>query len=50
MLSDNANELCGRAFGELLKRLGVRHSPIHAGRPQTNANVKALHKTILDAC
>jgi transposase InsO family protein len=31
-------------------RLGARHSLIHAGRPQTNGNVEALHKTILDEC
>ena len=26
------------------------HTRIHAGRPQTNGNVEALHKTILDEC
>jgi len=50
VLSDNGNEFRGRAFGEVLERLGVRHSRIHAGRPQTNGNVEALHKTILDEC
>ena len=32
------------------KCLGARHTRIHAGRPQTNGNVEALHKTILDEC
>jgi hypothetical protein len=31
-------------------RLKARHTPIHASRPQTNGNVEALHKTILDEC
>ena len=31
-------------------RLGARHTRIHAGRPQTNGHVEALHKTILDEC
>ena len=28
----------------------AKHTRIHAGRPQTNGNVEALHKTILDEC
>jgi ParB/RepB/Spo0J family partition protein len=48
VLSDNGNEFRGRAFREVLERLEARHSRIHADRPQTNANVEALHKTILD--
>jgi transposase InsO family protein len=47
MLSDNRNEFRGPAFREVLE-LGARHSRIHAGRPQTNGHVEALHKTILD--
>jgi transposase InsO family protein len=31
-------------------RLGAKHTRIHAGRPQTNGNVEALHRTILDEC
>jgi len=50
MLSDNGNEFRGSDFPNTLERLGVRHSRIHAGRPQTNGNVEALHKTILDEC
>jgi hypothetical protein len=47
LLSDNANEFKG-VFIDTVTRLKARHTPIHAGRPQTNGNVKALHKTILD--
>ncbi len=48
-LSDNGNEFKGR-FAETARSLGARHTRIHAGRPQTNGNVEALHKTILDEC
>jgi transposase InsO family protein len=44
------NEFRGIEFDHTLARLGARHSRIHAGRPQTNGNVEALHKTILDEC
>jgi transposase InsO family protein len=50
MLSDNGNEFRGLDFIRILEKLGARHSRIHAGRPQTNGNVEALHKTILDEC
>jgi transposase InsO family protein len=50
VLSDNGNEFRGAPFTETIARLGARHSRIHAGRPQTNGNVEALHKTILDEC
>ena len=50
VLSDNGNEFRGLPFGQTLTRLGALHSRIHAGRPQTNGNVEALHKTILDEC
>jgi transposase InsO family protein len=50
VLSDNGNEFRGSAFRDTLARLSVRHSRIHAGRPQTNGHVEALHKTILDEC
>jgi transposase InsO family protein len=50
VITDNGNEFRGLPFGATLKRLGARHSRIHAGRPQTNGNVEALHKTILDEC
>src|SRR3954452_11234831 len=50
VLSDNGNEFRGLPFGRSIKRLGARHTRIHAGRPQTNGHVEALHKTILDEC
>ena len=50
MLSDNGNEFRGSDFTHTLEKLGTHHSRIHAGRPQTNGHVEALHKTILDEC
>jgi transposase InsO family protein len=50
VLSDNGNEFRGIEFPATLRTLRVRHTRIHAGRPQTNGNVEALHKTILDEC
>jgi transposase len=49
VLSDNGNEFKGE-FIPTTTRLDARHTRIHAGRPQTNGNVEALHKTILDEC
>ena len=49
MLSDNGNEFKGD-FTKTIEALKVRHTRIHAGRPQTNGHVEALHKTILDEC
>jgi transposase len=48
-LCDNGNEFKGE-FTKTVEDLGARHTRIHAGRPQTNGNVEALHKTILDEC
>lgn len=48
-LSDNGNEFKGD-FSTTLVALEARHTRIRAGRPQTNGNVEALHKTILDEC
>jgi transposase InsO family protein len=48
-LSDNGNEFKGE-FTTTVERLGAKHTRIHAGRPQTNGNVEALHRTILDEC
>jgi transposase InsO family protein len=50
VLSDNGNEFRGPAFTSVLAELKAKHTRIHAGRPQTNGNVEALHKTILDEC
>jgi transposase len=49
LLSDNGNEFKGE-FSKTVEKLGARHTRIHAGRPQTNGNVEALHRTILDEC
>jgi transposase InsO family protein len=49
VLSDNGSEFRG-AFTDTLTALGARQTRIHAGRPQTNGAVEALHKTILDEC
>ena len=48
-LSDNGNEFKGD-FNKTTSALKARHTRIHAGRPQTNGHVEALHKTILDEC
>jgi transposase InsO family protein len=47
--SDNGNESKG-TFTTTAIKLGAAHTRIHAGRPQTNGHVEALHKTILDEC
>jgi transposase len=48
-LSDNGNEFKGE-FTKTASRLKAKHTRIRAGRPQTNGNVEALHRTILDEC
>jgi transposase InsO family protein len=50
VLCDNGNEFRGPLFHAPLEQLGARVTHIHAGRPQTNGHVEALHKTILDEC
>jgi transposase InsO family protein len=50
VISDNGNEFRAQPFTRTIERLKARHTRIHAGRPQTNGNVEALHKTILDEC
>lgn len=47
LLSDNGSEFKGE-FSKTVERLGARQARIHAGRPQTNGNVEALHRSILD--
>lgn len=49
LLSDNGNEFKGD-FTTTVGQLKAKHTRIHAGRPQTNGNVEALHRTILDEC
>jgi transposase InsO family protein len=48
-ISDNGNEFKGE-FATTAATLGAAHTRTHAGRPQTNGHVEALHKTILDEC
>jgi transposase InsO family protein len=50
LVCDNGNEFRGQTFAATITRLGARKTHIHAGRPQTNGHVEALHKTILDEC
>ena len=50
VLCDNGNEFRSDRFKETIERLGARVTHIRAGRPQTNGNVEALHKTILEEC
>ncbi len=50
VLCDNGGEFRSRAFSDQLARLDARKTHTHAGRPQTNGNVEALQRTILDEC
>jgi transposase InsO family protein len=50
VLTDNGQEFRAERFRRAIAVHGVRISRIHAGRPQTNGAVEALHKTILDEC
>jgi transposase len=49
VLTDNGNEF-RVGFDTWLASRTIRHTRIHAGRPQTNGHVERLHKTILDEC
>ncbi len=50
VLADNGNEFRGERFHTTIERLEAKITHIHAGRPQTNGHVEALHKTILEEC
>jgi transposase InsO family protein len=50
VLSDNGGEFRARDFRDTLRDLGVKHTLIRAGRPQTNGAVEALHRLILEEC
>ncbi|HET8814490.1 MAG TPA: helix-turn-helix domain-containing protein [Solirubrobacterales bacterium] len=50
MLSDNGGEFRSQDFRTTLDQLDVQHTFIHAGRPQTNGHVEALHRLILEEC
>jgi transposase InsO family protein len=50
VMTDNASEFRADHFKDTLHRLGVRHTAIHAGRPQTNGSVERVQGTILQEC
>jgi transposase InsO family protein len=50
VLTDNGGEFRSGDFRSTLAELGVRHTLIRAGRPQTNGHVEALHRLILEEC
>ena len=50
VLTDNGGEFRSHDFRSALDQLGVRHTLIRAGRPQTNGAVEALHRLILEEC
>jgi transposase InsO family protein len=50
VLTDNGGEFRSADFRSTLGELGVRHTLIRAGRPQTNGAVEALHRLILEEC
>jgi transposase InsO family protein len=50
VMTDNASEFRAQAFKDSLLQLGVRHTAIHAGRPQTNGSVERVQGTILQEC
>jgi len=50
VLADNGNEFKGPYFHSVIERLKASVTHIHAGRPQTNGHVEALHKTMLQEC
>jgi transposase InsO family protein len=50
VLTDNGGEFRSNDFRSTLNQLGVRHTLIRAGRPQTNGAVEALHRLILEEC
>ena len=50
VISDNGGEFRSTHFRTTLEQLGVHHTLIRAGRPQTNGHVEALHRLILEEC
>jgi transposase InsO family protein len=50
VLCDNGNEFRSEAFRGSVARLGAKVTHIRSGRPQTNGNVEALHRLILEEC
>jgi transposase InsO family protein len=49
-MTDNTSEFRAQAFKDTLLKLGLRHTPIHAGRPQTNGCVERVQGTIPQEC
>jgi transposase InsO family protein len=50
VLTDNGGEFRSTDFRTTLDSLGVRHTLIRAGRPQTNGAVEAFHRIVLEEC
>ena len=48
--TDNGSEFRNRSFDSDLVRLGVRHTLIYPGRPQSNGFVERVQRTILEEC
>jgi transposase len=50
VLCDNGNEFRGEPFKATVASLHASVTYIRSGRPQTNGNVEALHRLILEEC
>lgn len=50
VLCDNGNEFRSQPFHVAVERIGAKVTHIRSGRPQTNGNVEALHRLILEEC
>lgn len=50
VMTDNGSEFRAQEFTDTAQALGVKHTFIHAGRPQTNGCVERVQQTILDEC
>ena len=48
--TDNAGEFTSATFTDALRRAGVRHTRIRAGRPQSNGCVERVQGTMLEEC
>jgi transposase InsO family protein len=50
VLCDNGNEFRSEAFKAAVASCEASLTHIRSGRPQTNGNVEALHRLILEEC
>lgn len=50
VLCDNGNEFRSKVFHTAIRSLEATVTHIRSGRPQTNGNVEALHRLILEEC